>query len=239
MYPNKCFPQCHKKAITPPTSERWRLSLANSPSLDDNKLVSVGHYSPFNPSRPSPLEVQQQLMAAKLASKKIRRAVIVALSDAWTIAIFAALSFVCGLFGGVSGVVMGVGMGVIAYFEFTGAARLRRLEPSATKMLGYNQLAFACLLILYAAWNLYDAANGGGMLGDLKSHEAELGASGKDFEDLGQMINSAIYLSLMGVAVFAQGGTALYYFSREKYLRWYIEQTPPWIIDMQKAGGPL
>ena len=33
-----------------------------------------------------------------------------------------------------------------------------------------------------------------------------------------------------------QGGTAWYYISREKILRRYLDETPPWITQMQRAG---
>ena len=37
----------------------------------------------------------------------------------------------------------------------------------------------------------------------------------------------------------AQGGTALYYFTREKHIRAYREQTPAWIVEFQQGGGQL
>jgi len=41
------------------------------------------------------------------------------------------------------------------------------------------------------------------------------------------------------VAIIAQGGTTLYYFTRAKYIRAYRDQTPPWIVEMQRAGAQL
>ena len=40
----------------------------------------------------------------------------------------------------------------------------------------------------------------------------------------------------MAVGVFGQGGLALYYATRAKLVRAYIEETPSWIVDMQRAG---
>ena len=37
-------------------------------------------------------------------------------------------------------------------------------------------------------------------------------------------------------AIVAQGGAALFYFTREKYLREYRQRIPPWILQMQKTG---
>jgi hypothetical protein len=185
------------------------------------------------PPPPNQLEVQQQLAAAHLAAKKVRRAAGVATADAWMIAIFAALSFVCGLFSGVSGVVMGMAMGAIAFFEFDGAARIRRLDLAAPKRLGYNQLAFAGLIIAYSLWSLYAELAGSGLSQELEPYKAQLG----DVEGLMRLIAFTVYGTLIAVAILAQGGTALYYFSREKYIRQYLNTTPPWITEMQRHGG--
>jgi hypothetical protein len=172
------------------------------------------------------------LADARLAAKRLRRASVVALTDAWMIAIFAAGSFTCGLFGDTSGVVIGLAMGMIAYIEFDGAGRIRRLDPVAFRRLGYNQLAFAIAIIIYSLWSLHSPS----ILTELKNHSAELPAGSEDMVRLAMTI---LYTSLIAVAILAQGGTALYYFSRQKYLQRYVEQTPAWILEMQRAGGPL
>jgi hypothetical protein len=136
---------------------------------------------------------------------------------------------------GVSGVVMGMGMAAIAWYEFDGAARLRRLDPAAPKRLGYNQLAFAGLIIAYALWSLHAELNGGELSQELAQYKDQLG----DMEGLTRMIAFAVYGTLIAVAVLAQGGTALYYFSREKHIRQYVVSTPPWIVEMQRSGAPL
>ena len=175
------------------------------------------------------------MAAAHLAAKKVRRAVGVATADAWMIAIFAGLSFVCGLFSGVSGVVVGMAMAVIAWYEFDGAGRLRRLDPAAPKRLGYNQLAFAGLIVAYALWSLHSELAGGGFSQELEQYKEQLG----DMEGLTRMLAYAVYGTLIAVAVLAQGGTALYYFSREKHVQAYVAATPPWIIEMQRSGAAL
>jgi len=190
----------------------------------------------------SPQEIQAQLAAAQIAGKKIRRLANVATIDAWTIALFAAPSFICGLTSGFSGVLLGAAMGVIAYFEFTGAAAVRRLDVTAPRRLAYNQLAFAATLILYALWSIYAARNGGGLVAALKQQaggDADLAQSGVDLSGIYSMVVYGLYGTLIAVAVFAQGGTALYYLSREKILKQYVETTPPWVVDMQRQGTTL
>lgn len=187
------------------------------------------------PAPANPIEIQQQLAAAQVAAKTIRRATAIATADAWMIAVFAALSFVCGLFSGVSGVVVGMAMACIAWFEFDGAARLRRLDLTGPKRLGINQLAFAGLIIAYSLWSLRSELTGGGLSAELAPYKADLG----DLEGLTRTIAYALYGTLITVAILVQGGTALYYFSREKHLRQYLARTPAWIIEMQRNGAAI
>src|SRR5437762_3656804 len=80
-----------------------------------------------------------QLAAARTTGRKLRRAISVASFDGWSIAIFAALTFVCSLTD-LLGLLMAIGLGAIACIELRGANKLRRLEPGAIRVLGFNQL---------------------------------------------------------------------------------------------------
>jgi hypothetical protein len=48
-----------------------------------------------------------------------------------------------------------------------------------------------------------------------------------------------VYGGLAAVAIFGQGGTALYYWSRRRFVEAYLKETPRWIIDAQRAGLPM
>lgn len=50
------------------------------------------------------------------------------------------------------------------------------------------------------------------------------------------MIGWLIYGTLAAVAIFVQGGTALFYHSRRKYIEAYVNETPAWIVQAQRAG---
>jgi hypothetical protein len=56
---------------------------------------------------------------------------------------------------------------------------------------------------------------------------------------LSKLITYLIYGTLAMVAIFGQGGTALYYLSRRRYVEDYARQTPQWIIQAQSAGLPM
>lgn len=130
-------------------------------------------------------------------------------------------------------------MGIVAYVELTGANRLKRTDPKAARTLGFNQLALAGILIVYAIWSLYSELKYGGIAASLNTVDPEAARMLKPYEGLVRQLTILVYGSLVLVAILAQGGTALYYFTRVKYIQAYLSQTPPWIIQMQQAGFNL
>ena len=193
--------------------------------------------SPPPPPSPviDPAAAHAQWAAAEASLKPVRRVVRVATFDAWTIAIFAAPTFICGLFGGVTGVLLGGAMAVIAFVEFKNARQLRRLDLSSLDRLALNQLALAGVLTLYAAWSIY-ALHGGGLLAGAKSDVPELdpGAIGVD-PQLDRLLGLAVYGSLVVITVLAQGGMALYYFNRRRRLQTLVAAMPAWVVDLQRT----
>jgi uncharacterized membrane protein YfcA len=183
----------------------------------------------------TPEQLQQRAEARQLG-KKVRRAIRTATFSSWTIAIFAGLTTLSSLFDP-AGLVLGLGMCAVAWYEFRGAAQLRRLDPEAPRLLARNQIYLGILLFAYAAWGLYHALSGPafGMDPALAADPA-LSAAMKPFEGLARMISISVYVTLALVAIFAQGGTAWYYASRAKYIRHYVQNTPAWILQMQRAG---
>ena len=148
---------------------------------------------------------------------------------------FAALTCLCSL-GSVSGVLLGLGMAVVAAVELHSAKRLRRLQPQAARTLGLNQLALAAMLILYALWSIHGELTGEGAYASLKASDAQLAAMLGPIEDLTRMVVLAVYGAVIAVAVLAQGGLAVFYFSRVKHIKAYLTHTPDWILQMQRAG---
>jgi hypothetical protein len=151
--------------------------------------------------------------------------------DAWTIAICAALSLLTG-YDSASGLFISTGLGVVAYVEFSAIKRLRQLIPEAMPQLAYNQFALGGVLIVYAVWSIFGP-------GRANISEAIDAMGNVDPDVKRQLLDTStwiIYGALIGVAVFVQGGTGLYYLSREKRVREYVEQTPEWIKQMQKSG---
>ena len=53
------------------------------------------------------------------------------------------------------------------------------------------------------------------------------------------LIGWVMYGTLAAVAIFVQGGTALYYLSRRRLIEQYLRETPAWIVQAQRAGMPM
>jgi hypothetical protein len=167
---------------------------------------------------------------------RVRRAANVASFDGWTIAVFGALTLLVGLTDPIS-IVMGLGLLAVAVVELRFGARLRRLDPDAPKALAWNQLALGSLLFAYAAWRLSVVLRGGGSeYASIIASDPDLAKMLGPIEGLTRMIMTTVYATLMAVGVFGQGSLALYYFTRRAHLRVYLAHTPPWIIEMQRAG---
>jgi hypothetical protein len=176
-----------------------------------------------------------ELQAASARLRGVRRAISVARFDGWTLATFAAMTLVLGLTEP-SSLVMGLGIGAVACVELRCADRLRRLDLRATRLLGYNQLAMGVMLIAYAVWRIAALLRRGGPYEALGVTEPQLAQMLQPVENLTRLIGLALYSALIAIGLFAQGGLAWFYFTREKHVRAYLSQTPPWIVGLQKAG---
>ena len=188
---------------------------------------------------PSPLtpEQVQQYQFALTRSKKLRRATTVALTDGYITAIGAATTILFGLFD-LSALVLGVALILISYNAFRGARRLKRFDLTAPRLLALNQLLLAGLLVLYCAYAFWAFSRGNSDLAKELS-DPQLANLGVDMKSLIWNIMLALYGGLAFASIVAQGLTALYYITRKKVIADYIDQTPSWIIDLQKAQAGI
>ncbi|HZZ44149.1 MAG TPA: hypothetical protein VFE58_14525 [Tepidisphaeraceae bacterium] len=174
-----------------------------------------------------------EIAEAKKRFVRIRREISVAVFDAWSVAIFAGITVVCSL-GSISGMFVGFGMGVIAFVEFRSIARLRQLDPDAPHALGRNQLVFATVLILYAAYNLlFPGAGLSAEIKDAAGADPELASTLAGVSD---MVNHILYAGVIAFALVFQGGCAIYHYTRTRYLKQYLQETPEWIRKLHSAG---
>jgi len=208
-----------------PAAETW--------SLAPNTMTTTKSDSPLSP------EQQEELALANARAQKILSATKVATFNGWTIGAFAAITLLVALFSllfalfSLTALVIGVGMAIVARNEFRGRGLLRRFDAQGPQLLGRNQVGFMTLIIGYCVWSIYSTLNN--PIPQLEELEAVLGATG----DLVTNLTVAVYAVAIGLTLLFQGLNARYYFARIKLVQGYLEETPAWIIDLQRATAAL
>jgi MFS family permease len=214
----------------PPTIHPSPLPYATPPNFSSSPAPAAAPLSP---------EHLQQIQLAQKRAGKIKRAILVAQFDGWATGIFGGITVLGVLFGSIVAFLLGGGMLIVSFVEFRGVKKLRRLEPDATRWLGWNQVFFGSILLLYAAWSLWGVYHEQSDLAKQLAGMPDMGAMGRDIDQITRTIGLMVYGGLAAVAIFGQGGTALYYWSRRKFVEAYLNETPKWIIDAQRAGLPM
>lgn len=196
------------------------------------------------PASDGPLtqEHHRELALAAGRAKRIRKVARVAAFNGWTIGIFAAVSAPFVLFSfSMAGFFVTVGLAIIAYNEFQGRKRLLRFDPSSSTLLGWNQVALLALIIVYCLWMLFSGLTGAGpFAAEIKANPeitAALGSLG-NFDSLYKVIVVAFYGTVIVLSAIFQGLNALYYFTCRKHVEAYVQETPDWVLDLQRMTTP-
>ena len=184
------------------------------------------------PASPAHLE---QIAAARKRGRSIQRCASVASLSGWTIAIFGALTVVTSI-GSLIGMALGVGMCLLSHFEFRGAKEIRRLDPTAPKRLARNQLILGALILIYSVGSLWVALTQPSELEKSLGNEAQLNSMVGSIRDFERTAYIALYGTMIVAAVIGCGGTALYYARRKHLIETYVQETPHWILELQRAG---
>ncbi|MCZ6758977.1 MAG: hypothetical protein O7D29_01175 [Gemmatimonadetes bacterium] len=185
-----------------------------------------GSVSPLSPQQ------QEELTRANERAKKVLSATKVATFNGWTIGIFAAITLLFALFS-VTALVVGAGMAIVAWNEFRGRTLLRRFDPHGPRLLGRNQLGFMGLLIGYGLWGIFRTLTN--PIPQLEELEAVVGPVGDLVTDLVVVVYGGVIL----LSLIFPGLNARYYFARIRLVRGYLDETPAWIIDVQRSSSGL
>ena len=193
------------------------------------------------PTTATPLsrEHYYELEAAKPRFKKVRAAARVAAFNGWTLAILAVLSLPFALFS-VEGMLMTAGLSVIAYIEFRGRRGLLQYNPSAGTLLGWNQVGLLTLILIYCLWQLWAGLSGPSSLAAELHAQPELGeaiGSLDEVETLYKGVVVAFYGTIIALSVVVQGLNAFYYFTRRKHLVACLQETPEWVLDLERRAS--
>lgn len=180
----------------------------------------------------------RDLRHALTIRKPLARAANTARGSAITMLAIAGLGFFVSLiFPSWIGFVMVAGIGLLGAIEYAGAGRLRRGQRDAATFLAKNQLAFLGLITAYCICQSLTAARGGGGLlavsPEFQAQLAQLQGAGQDLQRQldfwTPIITYGVYGLVILVSVAAQGGLALYYYTRRRHLADFADFTPPWI----------
>jgi ABC-type enterobactin transport system permease subunit len=172
--------------------------------------------------------------------KKIRKAAGVAAFNGWTAGIFAALSAPFALFS-MTGFLVTVGLAVIAYDELHGRKRLLQFDPAAATQLGWNQVALLTMIVVYCLWMMFTGLTGAGPFAAEAAADPEIASalsSLGDFDELYKVLVVAIYGTVIVLSAIFQGLNALYYFTRRKHVEAYVQETPEWVLNVQRMTTP-
>lgn len=186
-----------------------------------------------NLDTPLSLEQQQQLTKAFRRARTLIAATKVAAFNGWSTSVFAAISLVFALFS-VKALVVGLGLALIAWNEFRGRNMLRRFDSQAARVLGWNQLGFLFLLVSYSLWSIYAALARPDPYAAYVNSSPEIRSMLEPIGDLHTIATAVVYGGVILLSFVVQGLNALYYFSRSKCLQDYLDQTPNWIVQLQR-----
>lgn len=188
-------------------------------------------------SGPLAAQHHQQLALASERSKKIRKAAGVAAFNGWVTGIFAVTSAPFAPFS-VAGFLVAAGLAIVTYNEFAGRKRLLRFDESAPQLLGWNQVGFLAMIVVYCLWMMFDGLTGAGPFAAELAAKPELREvldSVDGLDSIYKLLVLAVYGSVIVLSVIFQGWNAYYYFSRRKHVAQYLRETPSWVLDVQRA----
>jgi hypothetical protein len=181
----------------------------------------------------------EQLVAitqARRQGRKISRAATIAAVSGWTLAIFAFLTLLGGLFS-LTSLLLGVGLGIVAYIELHGSKALRRFDETAPRRLGFNQIALGAMIVVYCGWGIWLAVAGPGPYDSYLAQGGDTADMIAPIDRLNRSITSAFYTLLICVSVIAQGCASLYYFTRRRHMIAYLSKTPAWVIEALRVAA--
>jgi len=208
--------------------------------VSDGQPINAAPESPPSPrqglAQPLGPEHLEAIALARQQARKIMRAASVAAFSGWTTAVFAIFTLLGGLFS-VPAFLLGAALVLIAHIELKAGKGLRRFDLNAPQRLGFNQLGLWAVLTLYSGWSIAQALLAPGPYESYLAAGGDLANTIKPIARLNMIVTVAIYAALIVCSAIAQGGAALYYFTRRGHMHQFLSRTPPWIVQMLRAAA--
>ncbi len=205
------------------------------PDISKGRSVAVATHT-SEPDEPLSQSQLREVGAARDRAGKIYKAAAVAKFNGWMTGIVAACSAPFALFS-LSGFLVTVALSLVTYNEFKGRRRLLQFDRDSPAFLGWNQVGFLALIILYCTWMLgVGLTSEDPFLAELKANPEIQAVFGSpvELDQTYRLLVVAFYGAVIVLSVVFQGLSALYYFSRRKYVEAYLRDTPEWVLDLQR-----
>lgn len=186
------------------------------------------------PAGALPAIAVEQLRAVAEARRRLRpvsRAAVVSTISGWTLAVFAAIALISGLFD-LPSLLLGLGMSVSAWVELRGSRGLRTFDLAAPRRLAWNQVAVAAIVIAYAAWGIGIALFGPGPYDDQMRGGGAVAEAFEPFDRMTRSLTAAFYGLVIVLTLGVQAGSTLYHFTRRGHLAAFLRDTDPSIVEM-------
>ena len=181
----------------------------------------------LSPEQLRTLEESRERAKGSLAAARV------AAFNGWTMGVFAGITVLSGLIGGVSPLLLalGAGMGVVSRNEFRGRALLRGFDPEGPTLLTRNQLGFMALVVAYCGWSLVRALTSPDPQWVVLQELAGLQ------EGYIQGLVTTGYLAAILLTVLFVGLNARYYHRRSAMLDQYLAVTPDWVVALHRSAS--
>lgn len=180
-----------------------------------------------------------ELRWASKRAKAIEKAVRYASFSGWTTLLAGALSLPFAL-GKPPMMIFAIVIAGIGTRELTLCRNLRVLDSKAPKKLAINQILLACALSTYAIFMLMSPSGEGMVETAMKTDPMlqstpELSGMFDELIQLEHVATALMYVMMIVIAIFIQGGTAMYYLLKGSKLKKMHKETPDWVVRVYQT----
>jgi hypothetical protein len=170
---------------------------------------------------------------ARTRARKVFRAASIATVSGWLTAIFAAITILTSITSP-AGLALGIGMALIAWNEFRGAALFRAFDLRGPRRLAIGQLALGAMVAAYAGWGVFATLTAPSVSGS-SDPQVDAMLAEINLDGLYRSINLMIYAAIALAGILVPGLTALYYQTRAGCIRTFHTTTPGWAVQALAA----
>ncbi len=172
----------------------------------------------------------EAIAIARRRGRKVTRAASVAAFSGWTLACFAFITILSGLFS-LPDLFVGAGLAGVAYAELRGSKKLRAFDLAGPRWLGFNQMALGGLLLLYGGWGLFQALVAASPYEPYLSGGGRMAEILEPIDRLNRTVMVAFYVLVLCAGVTAPACGSVYYFTRRRHVVRFLANTPKWVVE--------